>query len=65
MLVLSRRVGEIIDLPEVNVSLKVLSIDGHTCRLGIQAPREITILRAEINIGRASGPIETTEEPVH
>ena len=47
MLVLSRRVGQEIVIGD-NIRLVVTRIDGHTVRLGIQAPPAIVILRKEV-----------------
>ena len=48
MLVLSRRVAEKICIPELGITLEVVSIKGNTVRLGIDAPPEIRIMRSEI-----------------
>lgn len=47
MLVLSRRIGEEIIIGD-NCRVIVASVDGHTVRLGIEAPREVVIRRKEI-----------------
>jgi carbon storage regulator len=48
MLVLSRRPGEAIVLPTLNVTVRILSIRGNTIRLGIEGPREVLISREEL-----------------
>ncbi len=48
MLVLSRREGEKIVFPEVGVTLEVLRIKGNAARLGVVAPEDVTVLRAEL-----------------
>lgn len=48
MLVLSRRTNEKIVLPELAVSVQVVAIKAGTVRLGIDAPREVTVLREEV-----------------
>ncbi|MEZ6040804.1 MAG: response regulator [Planctomycetaceae bacterium] len=48
MLVLSRRTGEDIVIPQVNVEFRVLGIRGTTVRIGILAPQHIQILRKEM-----------------
>jgi carbon storage regulator CsrA len=48
MLVLSRRVGEKIVLPSLGVTIEVVNIKPGSARLGITAPPEVTILRAEV-----------------
>jgi carbon storage regulator len=47
MLVLSRKNNESIII-NGNIEVIVLSTDGDTVKLGIQAPREISILRKEL-----------------
>jgi len=48
MLVLSRRPGQGIVLPGLNVTVRVLSIRGNTVRLGIEGPREVAVSREEL-----------------
>lgn len=48
MLVLSRRVDETIQLPEVGISLQILSVRGNRVKVGIQAPDNIRVLRGEL-----------------
>jgi carbon storage regulator CsrA len=48
MLVLSRRAGEKIVLPGLGVTIEVVNIKSGAVRLGITAPPEVTILRAEV-----------------
>lgn len=47
MLVLSRRVGEQIVIGE-DVVLTVVDVRNDTVRLGIEAPRHVTVNRAEV-----------------
>lgn len=47
MLVLTRKVGESVKIGD-DIELKVLSIDGEQIKIGIDAPREITIHRKEV-----------------
>lgn len=47
MLVLTRKVGESIQIGE-NVRLTVLSIQGKHVKIGIQAPRDVSVHREEI-----------------
>ncbi len=48
MLVLSRKIGERIVLPEGDVSIVVLSASGKRVRLGIEAPPGTAVHRAEV-----------------
>jgi carbon storage regulator CsrA len=48
MLVLSRRPGEAIVVPGLNLTIRVLGIKGGTVRLGIDAPYDLKVLREEL-----------------
>lgn len=48
MLVLSRKIGEIIHIND-NIAIKVIDIRGRNVRIGIEAPQEINILRGELH----------------
>lgn len=48
MLVLSRGANEEIHFPKLGISVKVVRVDGKRVRLGIDAPRDIEILRGEL-----------------
>jgi carbon storage regulator len=48
MLVLSRKLGERIVVPQVDLTLSVVAIDGNTVRLGITAPAEVGVYREEL-----------------
>ena len=56
MLVLGRKVGERI-LIDGGIELEVLEITGSRVRLGIAAPRQCQIIRAEL--APAAGPLPT------
>ncbi len=47
MLVLTRRVGESLIIGD-DISITILGIKGHQVRLGINAPKEISVHREEI-----------------
>jgi len=48
MLVLSRRPSEKILFPSLGISVEIIQTKGNTVRVGIEAPREIRVLRAEL-----------------
>lgn len=48
MLVLGRKVGERIVVPQCGLSITVVAIKGKTVRLAFSAPPEVAILREEI-----------------
>ncbi|MCP3921023.1 MAG: carbon storage regulator CsrA [Desulfobacterales bacterium] len=47
MLVLTRKVGESINIGD-EVTVKVLEVNGANIKIGINAPREISIYRQEV-----------------
>jgi carbon storage regulator len=51
MLVLSRRVGEQIVINDT-IRITVVAVKGDRVRLGIEAPRDVTVDRAEVHIRR-------------
>jgi len=59
MLVLTRKLGERILVPECALELTVLAVQGNTVRLGISAPRGIVIYRGEL---RRQGSRQPTSE---
>ncbi len=48
MLVLSRKLGERIVVPDINLTLTVVAIEGNSVRLGITAPNQIGVYREEL-----------------
>lgn len=48
VLVLTRKDGETIEIPELNISITIEIETGYKARVIIQAPREITVLRGEL-----------------
>ena len=48
MLVLSRKIGERVLLPDYELAITVVAVEGNRVRLGISAPAEITVYREEI-----------------
>jgi carbon storage regulator len=48
MLVLSRKLGERIVVPGIDLTLTVVAIEGNSVRLGISAPPDIRVYREEL-----------------
>jgi carbon storage regulator len=48
MLVLSRRIGERIVVPDCAVTVTVLDVRGDTVRLGVSAPADVAVHREEV-----------------
>lgn len=68
MLVLTRRIGERVLIGD-DVELTVLDVKGDSVRIGVQAPRETRIQRAEIvdavgkeNVAAASSSSDDVED---
>lgn len=67
MLVLTRRVDESIAIGD-NIHITVLAVEGDRVKIGISAPREITILRQEVfeaiqAQNRLQEKLDSTPEP--
>ena len=61
MLVLSRLESQGIRIGN-DIVITVVRIEGHSVRLGIDAPRELLILREEVEPHAAGGAIERHEQ---
>ncbi|MDD6178018.1 MAG: carbon storage regulator CsrA [Succinivibrionaceae bacterium] len=48
MLILSRRIGETLVVGD-NVKITILSVKGNQIRIGVEAPKEISIKRGELD----------------
>lgn len=48
MLVLSRRLGERILVPQCDLAVTVVAVEGNTVKLGITAPNELGVYREEL-----------------
>jgi carbon storage regulator CsrA len=48
MLVLSRKPGERIVVPHLELAVTVLAIEGKAVRLGIAAPEDVAVFREEV-----------------
>jgi carbon storage regulator len=58
MLVLSRKVGETIVVPDCDLTITVVQVRGNRVRLGLCAPEDVTIDREEISKRRSSNGAE-------
>jgi carbon storage regulator len=56
MLVLSRRVGETVVLPQQGVTVTVLAVQGRAVRLGVAAPPQVPVHRQEVRDARRPQP---------
>jgi carbon storage regulator len=58
MLILTRRVGEAVKVGD-DVTVTVVAVKGNQIRIGIHAPKDVTVHRAEIyeRIRRGQGPL--------
>jgi carbon storage regulator len=61
MLILTRRVDERIFIGD-DITLCVLDIEGNRVRLGLEAPKDITILREEVQDRYA---VDASNDPHH
>lgn len=60
MLILSRRVGEALLIGD-EITITVLGVKGNQVRIGIQAPRNVTVLREELVPEPRSARFQTKE----
>jgi carbon storage regulator len=65
MLILTRRVGESLMIGD-NVNVTVLGIKGNQVRLGVNAPKEVSVHREEIyqRIQREHTDVKSSDAPV-
>jgi carbon storage regulator len=48
MLVLSRKIGERVLVPQSDLSITVVAVEGNVVRLGFSAPSEVGVYREEV-----------------
>ena len=68
MLVLSRKVGEVLTIGD-SITVRVLEVNGRV-KLGIEAPRDVKILRGDAvetapKANTAAGPAVPAKAPTH
>ncbi|MEX0430647.1 carbon storage regulator CsrA [Spiribacter insolitus] len=64
MLILTRRVGETLMIGD-DVAVTVLGVKGNQVRIGVKAPKDVTVHREEIyeRIRGENGPADDDETP--
>lgn len=60
MLVLSRKEGERIVIGE-NITLVISKVSGNRVTIGIEAPRDVKVIRGELQDGAAPPALSTSE----
>lgn len=63
MLVLSRRPGEKLLFPSLDITLHLLEIKGNQIKIGIQAPPQVKVLRAEVAEVRGPASFSAAASP--
>jgi carbon storage regulator len=63
MLVISRRVGEEILVPQLGIVFRILEVRGNKIRLGVTAPPEIRVQRRELHERIKAGLAEERPGP--
>jgi carbon storage regulator len=61
MLVLSRKQGEKLHIGD-NITITVLEVHGHVMKLGIEAPRQVRVLRGELQCWNEPEQAETLHD---
>lgn len=61
MLILTRKTGETITIGE-SIQIKVLSVKGGQVRIGIEAPREVSVNREEVLVEQMLAATPATEK---
>jgi carbon storage regulator len=64
MLILTRKLGESISIGN-DINVTILRVSGRKVRIGIEAPRHVTILREEIYKNIREGNIQAVRDGMH
>lgn len=64
MLVLSRKPNDRILFPSLGITIHVVKVDGRSVRLGVEAPRDVHVLRHEVAPDRHRQAIAAPAEPL-
>ncbi|TWU57978.1 carbon storage regulator [Rubripirellula reticaptiva] len=65
MLVLSRKIGESIEIPALGVVVRILDLKTSRTEIGIEAPRELAIVRGEIADRRSDADMSRSAGSSH
>ena len=63
MLVLTRKMQERIQIGN-NITITILRVKGSTVRVGIEAPREVRVIRGELSVKEEDGAMVEAEIPI-
>ncbi len=55
MLILGRRINQSIIFPNCGITVRILDVNGRVAKIGIEAPRSVTIMRGELAIAAQGG----------
>jgi carbon storage regulator len=66
MLVLSRKVGERIVVPHIDLAITLVAIKGNVVRLGISAPEHVAVFREEVwqQVGQEARRVKKLKRPI-
>lgn len=62
MLVLSRKKDQDVTFPNLGIAVKILRVNGNTVSVGVDAPRDIRVLRGELSDGEVAEQAAAVDE---
>ena len=62
MLILTRKEGESIRIGD-QISIKIVAMDGHHCKIGVEAPRSVSVNREEVYLKIKSENLTAASTP--